>query len=219
MPAIKLHIPRLAWLAGLSCLLLLAGIIGAQPALSSTADSQAALITGSKVHLPLVLNAGDFYQDQPIWAPGGQAGTHQVVLFRLEFNASQALSDVELRLFADTRYQAWLDGVWVGRGPARFALTLRQYDVYPLESLAPGFHVLAVLAQWSPDDRRSESLVPLLQGDLQGRLPDGSTFTLRTGEHWKALLSPAWRSDAALIHQWDLIGYTELLDLGLLPAG
>ena len=171
------------------------------------------------MHLPLVLNAGDFYQDQPIWAPGGQAGTHQVVLFRLEFNASQALSDVELRLFADTRYQAWLDGVWVGRGPARFALTLRQYDVYPLESLAPGFHVLAVLAQWSPDDRRSESLVPLLQGDLQGRLPDGSTFTLRTGEHWKALLSPAWRSDAALIHQWDLIGYTELLDLGLLPAG
>lgn len=194
-------------------------MIKAQPAVSSAAESQAALTTGSKIHLPMMRNAGDFYLAQPIWAPEGPSGAHQVVLFRIEFDLPQALSEVVLRLFADTRYQAWLDGEWVGRGPARFARTLRQYDVYTLEGLAPGPHVLAVLAQWSPDDRRSESLVPLLQGDLQGMLSDGSTFTMRTGEQWQALLSPAWRSDAALIHQWNLIGYSELLDLSQLPAG
>jgi alpha-L-rhamnosidase len=202
------------------CLLfILAGAARAQATLSSPIGSHADLTSvGSQIYLPVMLNAGDFYRNQPIWAPDSQSGAHQVVLFRIEFNLSQSLTEVELTLFADTRYQVWLDGNWVGRGPARFALTYRQYDVYALESLAPGEHVLAVLVQWSPDDRRSESLRPLLQGAIQGNLPDGSPFVLRTGSDWKALLSPAWRDDAALIHPWGLIGFSELLDLSQLPV-
>jgi alpha-L-rhamnosidase len=175
-------------------------------------------LNGNQVYLPLIVNTGSFYLNQPIWASESQTQPHEVALFRLSFNVPQSLTDVELHLFADTRYQAWLDGDWVGRGPARFALTYRQYDVYHLESLAPGEHVLAVLAQWSPDNRRSESVRPLLQGAVQGSLPDGSPFILRTGPEWRALLTPAWRSDSALIHQWGLIGYSELLDLSQLPG-
>jgi len=208
----------LPWLIIAIGLLTLAGIAGANPDQSPATGGLAAPFTDSRVHLPLLLNASDFYLNQPIWSPNSQAGPHQVVLFRTEFDLPQTLSEVELHLFADTRYQAWLDGNWIGRGPARFAQTYRQYDRYTLESMSPGEHILAVLVQWSPDDRRSESIRPLLQGALQGHRPDGSLFILRTGPTWKAMLSPAWRGDAALVHQWNLIGFTELLDLNLLPA-
>ena len=88
------------------CLPTLFLIAGAHSAPGLAVGGQIALVTGSRIHLPVVLNAGDFYLAQPIWAPEGQAGAHQVVLFRVEFDLPQVLSEVELRLFADTRYQA-----------------------------------------------------------------------------------------------------------------
>ncbi len=199
--------------------LLLSGIATAQALLPIPANTQAPHSeNNNSVYLPLLFNTDDFYQNQPIWAFESLAQPHEVALFRVTFDLPQSLANVHLQLFADTRYQAWLDEAEVGHGPARFAQSYRQYDSYTLESLSPGEHVMAVLVQWSPDDRRSESIRPLLQGALHGYLPDGSHFILRTGPTWKAMLSPAWRGDAALVHQWNLIGFTELLDLNLLPA-
>lgn len=210
---------RLIWLAGV-CLLLISlpGGSQAQSASGLRPVKYSELITGGRVYLPLITNASDFALNQPIWPSASTPQPHEVALFRLSFNLSQSLAQVELQLFADTRYQAWIDGYFIGRGPARFARTFRQYDVYTLASLAPGDHTLAVLVQWSPDDRRAESVRPLLQGSLQGMLPDGSPFIIRTSSAWQSQLSPAWRSDAALIHAWGLIGYSELLDLSQLPA-
>ena len=210
---------RLARLVGLLLVLtsLLAVAAGAWINLP-TRPSAAGTEAENPVFLPLVIRSADYSANQAIWATSATTQPHEVALFRLRFSVPEALTAVELQLFADTRYQAWVDGVWMGRGPARFALAYREYDVYALADLAPGEHVLAVLVQWSPDARRSESVRPLLQGALQGSLPDGSPLILRTGPGWKALLSPAWRGDAALIHQWGLIGYTELLDLSQLPA-
>ena len=210
---------RLIWLAGIWFLLSFfpGGTLAHSPT-GSQPVNHSGLTTGNRVYLPLVTHASDFALNQPIWPSASTPQPHAIALFRLSFNLPQSLPEAELQLFADTRYQAWMDGDFIGRGPARFARTYRQYDVYTLTALAPGEHVLAVQVQWSPDDRRSESVRPLLQGSLQGMLPDGSPFVIRTGPVWQALLSPAWRSDAALIHQWGLIGFTELLDLSLLPA-
>lgn len=221
-PAKLLRTTRLSRLLWLAFAWFLLGIFPAYGAEQSSAGSspanQPGFTTGSRVYLPVITNADDFALNPPIWASANPAQPTEVALFRLSFNLPETLAPVELQLFADTRYQAWLDGNWIGRGPARFARTVRQYDVYRLTNLAPGEHTLAVLVQWSPDERRSESVRPLLQGCLQGTRPDGSPLVIRSGPTWSALLSPAWRSDAARIHQWGLIGFSELLDLSQLPA-
>ncbi len=86
-----------------------------------------------------------------------------------------------------------------------------------LSTLGTGEHLIAVLVQWSPNNRRSESLAPYLQAHLSGKTGSGSMIYYPTATDWKVRLSDAWRSDAALVHTWGLIGSTELLDLSRLP--
>jgi alpha-L-rhamnosidase len=195
------------------------------PIISAMPDNQAEVTLAQgettfiyRCALPLVFRPDNFEMDEPIWVSSDSIHLTEVALFRRTFLLSEALEDVELHVFADTRYQVWLDGMWIGRGPARFAREYREYDVYDLEPLSPGVHVLAVLVHWSPDDRRSESIRPLLQGHLQGYQASLGQLIIRTDSAWKAILSPAWRTDAAPIHAWNLIGYTEILDFNQLPV-
>jgi alpha-L-rhamnosidase len=173
---------------------------------------------GATVYFPQIYIPDPIWQDTAIWAHNVSPAAHEVALFRYKFTLNKALQDSELHLFADTRYEVWLDGNLVGRGPARFSRTLHEYDVYPLDDLSPGEHLLAVLVQWAPNLRRSESSQPHLLGHIQGE-NSGEVFTpVRTGPWWKCQLSTAWRQDAVPVHAWDLIGPTELLDLRQLPA-
>lgn len=158
-----------------------------------------------------------FAGNLPIWAHDSPPAPHEIVLFRHSFTLDELLWDAELLIFADTRYEVWIDGSWVGRGPARFSRSIREYDRHPLEQLQPGSHRIAVLVQWAPNTRRSESDTPLLLSHIQGTTSQGFTAIARTGSQWQALLSSAWRQDAAPVHSLNLIGPTELVDLQQLP--
>lgn len=153
----------------------------------------------------------------PIWA-AGQAGEEAVALFRHRFTLSAGLDPVELSIVADTRYQVWLDGEWIGRGPARFSHMRQEFDTFTLSGLAAGAHTVAVLVQYAPNTRRSESAQAALQAGLRGW--NGSTWQVvaATGSHWKAILSPAWDTAAGPVSQLDLIGPMEVLNLRRLPA-
>jgi len=170
------------------------------------------------VFLPLVARAISFEQNSPIWAHTVTPAGHEVVLFRQVFSLGQRLEQASLYIFADTRYEAWLDGIWLGRGPARFSRLTREYDSYSLGSLPPGEHLLAVLVQWAPNYRRSESTTPYLQAHVEGLVNRHHYVATRSGPDWKAMLSPAWQHQSALVHSWGLVGPTELLDLRALPA-
>jgi hypothetical protein len=167
------------------------------------------------------INASDtgyFNQNFPIWAHSNPPAPHEVALFRQNVELKESLEAAKLQIFADPRYEVWIDGKFIGRGPARFAAGLREYDVYDLGKLPTGMHTIAVLAQWAPSYRRSESILPYLRATVYGTLPSGPTVVMTTNTQWKVHLSPAWRQDAAPVHAWNLIGPTELLDLRLLPA-
>jgi len=170
------------------------------------------------IFLPLVILPSGFSQNQPIWVHTNPPASHEIALFRHTFTLDVPLVGAELSIFADTRYEVWLDGAWVGRGPARFSHLTHEYDVYPLSGLAPGAHLLAVLVQWAPNYRRSASTTPYLQASIQGKQNEKPIVVERTGPEWKGVLSTAWRQDAALVQAWGLIGPTELLDLAKLPA-
>jgi alpha-L-rhamnosidase len=154
----------------------------------------------------------------PIWALGDTA-PGVVALFRRPFDLPAGLADVQLSIIADTRYEAWLDGRWLGRGPARFSRVRQEFDSLPLGDLTPGPHLLAVLVQYAPNTRRSESLRPALQASVQGWTGTGWQTVTVTGAEWKAIVSPAWDSKAAPVSELQLIGPMEIVDLRQLPAG
>ena len=156
-------------------------------------------------------------QDSPIWAHNSTPEAHEVALFRHKFSLNGSMKSVELHIFADTRYEVWIDGVWIERGPARFSINTREYDVIKLGSLSKGDHLISVLVQWAPNNRRSESTTPYLTAHIQGNTSKGLKYVAKTSDEWKVLLSEAWRRDAVPVHTWELIGPTELLDLRLLP--
>ncbi|MGD2159037.1 MAG: hypothetical protein PVG32_19325, partial [Anaerolineales bacterium] len=168
--------------------------------------------SATKRFMPFVAIPDTFGDTPAIWVHPGTPAHHEVAFFRNTFELASTLNAASLQIFADTRYEIWIDGNWVGRGPARFSRTLHEYDVYTLESLTTGSHLIAVLVQWSPNVRRSESNTPLLQLRLLGVGNDGMQNILQTGTHWKAMLSSAWEQNPALVHKNKLIGATELVD-------
>ena len=174
----------------------------------------------SEVYLPIVhrILPPEITKDNPIWAHASEPLKHEVVLFRHVITLDDDLDDGELHIFADTRYELWLDGQWIGRGPARFSLMTREYDIYHLGGLDKGEHVIAVLVQWAPNNRRSESTTPYLQAHIQGENLNQTQIVARTGSQWKAYFTDAWNHNAAPVHSWGLIGPTELLDFRKLPT-
>lgn len=172
-----------------------------------------------RLFLPLVQQSDQFAnRTSAIWVNNMPPPTHQVALFRKKFHVSLMAVTPVLSIFADTRYEIWVDGEWLGRGPARFSRYYREYDQYLLPNLDPGDHLVAVLVQWSPNNRRSESITPYLRVNLTAKLTNKTEQLLRTDTSWKAIQSPAWQSNPSLVHSWGLIGATELLDLRALPS-
>ena len=173
---------------------------------------------GAVLYLPLVAGGNQIWEDSPIWVDASTPDRPQVVLFRHRFAIDHPVDDAQLAILADTRYEVWLNGAWLGRGPARFSLSRREYDLYSLGRLRAGYYLVAVLVQWAPNERRSESLTPMLLGHVRGRGDAGLEVETRTGPAWRAVPSSAWQDDAAAVHAWNLIGPTELLDLRQHPS-
>ncbi|MBN2004379.1 MAG: hypothetical protein JXA21_13575 [Anaerolineae bacterium] len=138
-----------------------------------------------------------------------------MLLFRRTFTTTITPS-ATLDIFADTRYELWLDGTWIGRGPARFSHARQEYDSYTLDALDAGAHTLAVLAQYAPNGRRSEDL----GGALFVRASASATgdVLVRTDADWRVLASPAWDVRGGYISSLHLVGPKEILDLRGLPT-
>jgi len=149
-----------------------------------------------------------------IWIPQSVL-PGSVLLFRRTFTTTTVTS-ATLDIFADTRYEVWLDGAWLGRGPARFSRVRQEYDSYTLDMLDVGLHTLAVLVQYAPNERRSEDLGGALYVKLSDRF-DGALL-VGTDAEWRVLLSPAWDVRADYISSLRLVGPKEVLDWRVLSA-
>ncbi|MEM7030285.1 MAG: alpha-L-rhamnosidase [Chloroflexota bacterium] len=171
----------------------------------------------STIYLPLITVPDRFNHISAIWTHENPPSSHEVSLFRHSFELDITVISPTLSIFADTRYEVWIDGQWIGRGPARFSDMTREYDTYTLSKLPVGEHVIAILAQWAPNLRRSNSITPLIMADIRGSTTAGSIQVAQTSADWKGILSNAWHNDPYPVHAWGALGPTELLDLRLLP--
>ena len=109
----------------------------------------------NQIYFPLILQPDLFDRTgMPIWVDESTYLDFEVALFRKTFTIKQEANDAVLKIFADTRYELYVDGEWFGRGPARFSYSHREYDIYAVDHLSAGEHTIAVLVQWDPNYRR-----------------------------------------------------------------
>lgn len=111
--------------------------------------------------------------------------------FRRSFDVTGTPRRAELRLFADTQYIAWLNGVEIGRGPGRSDHTWTYFDTYDVTAhLRPGGNVLAVLVLFQGFGTGGrQSIMQALLAHLSFEDAAGKTQSVVSDRSWRA--SPA----------------------------
>lgn len=161
-----------------------------------------------------------------IWTAGEKAPRNSYTYFRKALPLEEAprpQRPVRVHLTADSRYQLWVNGEFVGRGPVRSDRRWLYYDTWDLTPhLRKGDNAIAVLVH-----HYGESTFQYMQG-RGGLLADvtGSAGVVLTSTNasWKALRSPAWGSvhPAGVAGQPRMSiqqGYSETFDARQEPVG
>ena len=108
------------------------------------------------------------------------------VAFRKTFALDAQPKAAELRIFADLRYQLWVNGRYVVRGPVRFDPKAPQFDVVDLASyLQPGANTLAVLVLGRANNNAMMRHVPGLAAELRLTDASGKVRLVKTDESWR----------------------------------
>lgn len=161
------------------------------------------------------------WQGRWIWAPGVQIGgeRNDYCYLRKTFDLPAEPVKAPVRLTADNRYQLFVNGKRICRGPARCVPWHQAYDEVDLAPhLRKGKNCLAVLAlHFGVSTFQSVErggLGFLLDGEV--RCADGATVAVHTDTTWKAMRDTARRRDIA--RYTIQLGFQEDVDAALLPA-
>lgn len=116
-------------------------------------------------------------------------------VFGLEGEAAEASVDVA----ADSRYKLFVNGKFVGRGPARCDQRWQYYDTYDLRPfLQRGENVISAIVHQYGAPSHSYTLGRggfLLQGEARER--SRRTVRLDSDENWRLLVAPPWDRESA----------------------
>lgn len=144
-----------------------------------------------------------------ISCPGVAEKAYGVYHFRKAINLAKVPSKFIIHVSADNRYQLFVNGTLVGRGPARssrYNWNFGTYDIAPY--LKNGKNIIAALvwnmAEFAPVAQISEQTGFLLQGDST------TEEVLNTNTSWKVLHDTAYLPCAtnmgAVLHSYVVVG-------------
>lgn len=159
---------------------------------------------------------------QAHWAWSNSPGDSRfaVCRFRAKFSVSKD-TQAACHISADSRYLLYLDGQFIGRGPARSDLRHYVYETYHL-ALSSGEHALAAIVVAYGND-----VGPIAEMHDQGAFllelqdQEGNAI-LATGkpDQWRVQLDTAYQSAPLTVHgAYYAIGHSELVDGRALPHG
>jgi len=140
--------------------------------------------------------------------------------FRREFDLGGAVQTARLRITADDYYHLYVNGRFVGQGPAPgyvFAYPANEYDLAPY--LREGRNVLAVHVYYQGLVNRvwgSGDLRHGLIAQLDTVLKDGSKVRVATNQRWRVLTSKAYRGRRVTGYKTQFL---EDVDARLIPRG
>jgi alpha-L-rhamnosidase len=154
-------------------------------------------------------------------------GKNRWFLFRRAFHLPAPADAAHLTITVDGRYQLFVNGVRIGRGPARCDPLHQRTDTYDVATaLRSGDNVIAVLVHvYGVDTAWYQSVQGLWQpvfGDgglyCDARIRCGATaYDVRSDEHWRCLECLAWACDTPRVN-WGL-GFVEVHDARAMPMG
>ncbi len=140
-----------------------------------------------------------------IWIDEQQRETFHFCYFRKKFTVKKKTT-VKLYCAADSKYRSWVNGNYIGFGPARGHPEHPYYDTYTVE-LIEGINVIAFLVEHYT---RPTNIFAAIEGGLicQVEGPDG--LFIATDNLWKAKTAEAYSSIPNLI-------FPECFDANLEP--
>jgi hypothetical protein len=183
--------------------------------ISTPAPTSEASASGAKKWLadwiwePLELSRSDGAPGVPFFQ--NRAFKNLFTYFRKTFDQSAAVNKAVAHVSADSRYRLYVNGHYVGRGPARFDPTWPYYDEYDITSLLrPGKNSIAALVHYYGE--RTGWYLPKRPGLLvECRVEGGGGTTLiKSDATWKFLRVPTWTQSVPRVN--GALGFTELYD-------
>jgi len=154
-------------------------------------------------------------------------GKNRWFLFRRAFQLPAPVDEASVTVTVDGRYQLFVNGMRIGRGPARCDPLHQRTDTYDLtRHVQAGDNVLAFLVHvYGVDTAWYQTVRGLWQpvfGDgglyCDGRIRCGDTMLdVCADEHWRCRECAAWERDTPRVN-WGL-GFIEVHDARAMPAG
>ncbi|MCK5279791.1 MAG: alpha-L-rhamnosidase N-terminal domain-containing protein, partial [Cyclobacteriaceae bacterium] len=144
------------------------------------------------------------WQSQWIWLDENIES--DVMLARRFFELTEAPKEAILRITASSKYQLYVNGEYVCRGPARSAPHHQSYDILNISGLLhAGKNTLAVRihhqkGKYSYHHKGRAGL--LAQLDF---ISDKKEFTVITDSNWKVAPDPSWDNEAPKINRFQQI--------------
>ncbi len=152
---------------------------------------------------------------------GSSKAVNATRLFRRVFQVGpSAARRADLHIFADAKYQLWVNGCYLGRGPTFFHPHRRPVDRYDIsQCLVAGKNVIAVLVHapglalhnYIPAD------LPGLVARLDLNFAGGRQLALVSDSRWKVTDQTGWSADTPR-RSW-AIGFVESYDFNRAPLG
>lgn len=124
-----------------------------------------------------------------------------------------------LRIFADSRYVVYINGVYAGRGPCRSDPRWQYVDELPIgKLLRPGRNCIAVLAlYYGYGTGQSIDRIPALLAELSIAIPGGEAVRIGTDATWLCRKAAAYDSQSPRVNGCQ--GPVEVYDARLEQAG
>ncbi len=189
----------------------------ATSSLEAAGDIPARLLSGfiwSREHLAIPMANGDL----TIANVASQKGidfTDCHAAFVKTFELEDKPGAAQIHIFAYTRYRLYVNGHYVGRGPARYENAMPEYDTRDVGAyLIPGRNVIAILAHRDAPTGRIMSHAPGMTAALVWEDAAGARQVIATDESWKSVpersfgvRQVAWASieetiDATMMPDW-----------------
>ncbi|MDD5704283.1 MAG: alpha-L-rhamnosidase N-terminal domain-containing protein [Kiritimatiellae bacterium] len=167
-------------------------------------------------------NSDAWGQAQWIWLPPDGPASDVHALARKCFALDRAVRSARCRISANSSYELYVNGVWVGRGPIRSWPSWQYFDEYDLTALlSPGRNVLAVHAY----HHGTEHIGALEQFAGPGGLlvhltatgEDGRRQEVVSDASWRLCRHPAYAIEAGFV-TWHRQDYKETFDARLEPV-
>ena len=152
-----------------------------------------------------------------IWHPDVGPQEPTVLAFRRAFTLDES-ETVRIHVTADHRYELFLDGERLGRGPERGDPAHWFFETYQLE-LSAGDHLLAARAWWFPEDGSPMAQMTTVPGFLlYAERPLAETLSTGSGD-WQVAKIAAYAREPMEMRAYYVVGWSFAIDGSRYPWG